>query len=99
MLLSDLVNRLIPSYFFFVIILQKMSNPDGDEDMNSAQSHYIEVAQGDISHEKKNLDSGRAFYGQHIEHLHCTTNLVASCHDYQISSLNFMSLSNSKFKL
>ena len=30
-----------------------MSNPDGDEDMNSAQSHYIEVAQGDISHEKK----------------------------------------------
>ena len=53
LLLSDLVNRLIPSYFFFVIILQKMSNPDGDEDMNSAQSHYIEVAQGDISHEKK----------------------------------------------
>ena len=52
LLLSELVNRLIPSYFFFVIILQKMSNPDGDEDMNSAQSHYI-VAQGDISHEKK----------------------------------------------
>ena len=70
-----------------------MSNPDGDEDMNSAQSHYIEVAQGDISHEK-NLDSGRAFYGQHIDLLHCTTNLVASCLDYQISSLNFMSLSN-----
>ena len=53
LLLSELVNRLIPSYFFFVIILQKMSNPDGDEVMNSAQSHYIEVALGDISYEKK----------------------------------------------
>ena len=30
-----------------------MSNPDGDEVMNSAQSHYIEVALGDISYEKK----------------------------------------------
>ena len=29
-----------------------MSNPDGDEVMNSAQSH-IEVALGDITYEKK----------------------------------------------
>ena len=36
-----------------------MSNPDGDEVMNSAQSHYIEVALGDISYEKKYMDSGR----------------------------------------
>jgi len=66
-----------------------MSNPDGDEDMNSAQSHYIEVAQGDISHEKKNLDSGRVFYGQHIEHLHCTTNLKHAEPSNQPKELKF----------
>ena len=27
--------------FFFVIILQKMSNPDGDEDLNWAQTSMI----------------------------------------------------------
>ena len=81
-----------------------MSNPDGDEVMNSAQSHYIEVALGDISYEKNIWIlagwNGPKF-GQQIEHLHWTANFAASCFDYQICFKFFEceQLHNSKLKL